>query len=286
MSEAAPGREPAPSPAGAVALTGLAWSVMMLVAVIATPATGGTLGLALGSALGLGGAGTLAARALPKPAERRIGLRGFAPRLLLPVLLLVPAVLLASELDNWIQRLFPAVEPADAAASDPALGLAALELVLFIVLLRPVLEEFFFRGVIQQGVAAALGPVRGVALTAVLFGLVRASFGLFDPYRVLSFGVQAFLEGLLLGGLRLASGSILPCVLLQMLGGAAGFAALAWKEALPIEGFNTGSGHTPLAWLAPAALSVALGLLLLARWYPEAGTFFKSSKPGPNDLTS
>jgi membrane protease YdiL (CAAX protease family) len=263
--------EPSPSPAGAVALTGLAWGVMMLVAVIATPATGITLGLALGSALGLGGAGTLAARALPKPAERRIGLRGFAPRLLLPVLLLVPAVLLASELDNWIQRLFPAVEPADAAASEPALGLAALEVVLFAVLLRPVLEEFFFRGVIQQGVVAALGPVRGVALTAVLFGLVRASFGLFDPYRVLSLGLQAFLDGLLLGGLRLASGSILPGALLQMLGGAAGFAALAWQEALPIPGFNTGSGHTPLAWLAPAALSVALGVGTLVKMVKKSG---------------
>jgi membrane protease YdiL (CAAX protease family) len=134
-----------------------------------------------------------------------------------------------------------------------------------------VLEEFFFRGVIQQGVVAALGPVRGVALTAVLFGLVRASFGLFDPYRVLSLGLQAFLDGLLLGGLRLASGSILPCVLLQMLGGAAGFAALAWQEALPIPGFNTGSGHTPLAWLAPAALSVALGVGTLVKMVKKSG---------------
>jgi membrane protease YdiL (CAAX protease family) len=259
MSEGPP-TEPSPSPAGAVTLTGLAWGVMVVVAVIAAPATGVTLGLALGCALGLGGAGTLAARAVPKPAERRIGLRGFAPRLLLPVLLLVPAVLLSSELDNWIARLFPAAEPAEAAASEPALGLAALELMLFTVLLRPVLEEFFFRGVVQQGVAATLGPARGVVFTAALFGLVRASFGLFDPYRALSSGAQAFLEGLLLGGLRLASGSILPGVLLQMLGGAAGFAALAWKEALPIPGFNTGSGHTPLAWLAPAALSVAAGV--------------------------
>jgi membrane protease YdiL (CAAX protease family) len=263
VNEVAPA-EPSPSPAGAVTLTGLAWGVMVLVAVIATPATGGTLGLALGSALGLGGAGTLAARALPKPAERRIGLRGFAPRLLLPMLLLLPSVLLASELDNWIARIFPAAEPAEA-ASEPALGLAALELVLFAVLLRPVLEEFFFRGVIQQGVVAALGPGRGVALSALLFSLVRASFGLFDPYRALSLGAQAFAEGLLLGGLRLASGSILPGVLLQMLTAAAGFAALAGREALPIPGFNTGSGHTPLGWLAPAALSVALGVLLLVR---------------------
>jgi membrane protease YdiL (CAAX protease family) len=264
VSELAPDPQPSPTPLGAVTLTGLAWGVMVLVAVVATPATGGSLGLALGSVLGLGGAGTLAARALPKPAERRIGLRSFAPRFLLPVLLLVPFVLLASELDNWIARLFPAAEPA--APGAPALdGLATLELVLFAVLLRPVLEEFFFRGVLQQGVVAALGRARGVVLTAVLFGLVRASFGLFDPYRALSLGVQAFADGLLLGGLRLASGSILPGVLLQMLAGAAGFAALAWKDALPIPGFNTGSGHTPLVWLVPAALSVAAGVGTLVK---------------------
>ena len=264
MSEAAPGSPPSPSPLGAITLTGLAWSVMVLVTVLATPATGGTLGLALGTALGLGGAGTLAARAISAPAERRIGLCGFAPRVLLPMLLLVPSVLLASELDNWIARLLPGADPA--AQGEPAPdGLATLELVLFSVLLRPVLEEFFFRGVVQQGVVAALGPGRGVVLAALLFALVRASFGLGDAYRVLTLGAQALCDGLLLGGLRLASGSILPGIALQMLAGAVGFGALAAKEWLPIPGFNGGGDHTPVAWLAPAALSVAAGLALLLR---------------------
>lgn len=265
MSEAAPGPlAPSPSPLGAITLTGLAWSVMVLVTVLATPSTGGTLGLALGTALGLGGAGTLAARALPAPAERRIGLCGFAPRLLVPVLLLVPSLLLASEIDNWIARLFPAAEPA--APEEPGLdGLATLELVLFAVLLRPVLEEFFFRGVLQQGVVAALGPARGVVLVAVLFALVRASFGLGDAYRTLTLFAQALVDGLLLGGLRLASGSILPGVGLAMLTASAGFAALAARDWLPIPGFNADGGHTPLVWLAPAALSVAAGVGTLVK---------------------
>ena len=264
MSEGSPAPlAPSPTPLGAITLTGLAWMVLVLVTVLATPATGGTLGLAFGSVLGLGGIGTLAARALPAPAERRIGLCGFAPRVLLPVLLLLPSVLFTSEVDNWIQRLFPAAEPA-AAESLGADGLGALELVLFAVLLRPVLEEFFFRGVLQQGVVAALGPGRGLALVAVLFALVRASFGIGDAYRATTLGAQALVEGLLLGGLRLASGSILPGVGLAMAMGALGFAALAAKERFPIPGF-TGEGHTPLVWLAPAALSVGLALALLVR---------------------
>ena len=271
MSEATPApqqQQPTPSPLGALALTGFAWAVMVLVTLLATPATGGTLGLALGSACGLGGAGTLAARTLPPPAERRIGLVGFAPRLLLPVLLLAPSVLLASELDNWIATLFPGAK--DAAPWNPELGLlGALELVLFSVLLRPVLEEFFFRGVVQQGVVARLGPVRGVVFTAALYALMRSSLGLGDDYRVLSLGTQALFDGLLLGALRLASGSILPGALLQMLVVGAGLGALAAKDWLPIPGFNAGGAHTPAQWLVPAALSVALGLLLLARSRPR-----------------
>jgi membrane protease YdiL (CAAX protease family) len=241
---------------------------MVVVTALATPAAGGTLGLALGTALGLGGAGTLAARALPAPAERRIGLSGFAPRLLLSVALLVPAVLLTSELDNWIARLFPAREEL-APGALPG-GLAALELVLFGVLLRPVLEEFFFRGVLQQGVVGALGAVRGVLLVALLFGVVRASFAIGDAQHALTLGAQAFCDGLLLGPLRLASGSILPGILLQMAMASAGFAALAARDVLPVPGFNTfGPAHTPLAWLTPAGLSVALGLALL-RYRPSS----------------
>jgi len=265
VSEAAPGPQPpAPTPLGALVLTGLAWAVMVFVSVLATPATGGTLGLALGTALGFGGAGTLAARQIPAPAELRIGLRGFAPRLLLALVLLVPSVLLASELDNWIALLFPGAK--DAAPEDPALdSLGTLELVLFAVLLRPVLEEFFFRGVVQQGLVAALGAGRGVVLAASLYALVRASLGIGDEYRTLTMGAQALLDGLLLGFMRLASGSILPGILLQMGMVAVGLVAVAAKGWLPIPGFNAGGAHTPIAWLVPSALSVALGVSLLVR---------------------
>ena len=255
---------PVPRPLGALLLTASAWSVMVLVTLLATPAGGGLLGLSCGLVLGLGGAGTLAARGVPPPAERRIGLVGFAPRLLLPLLLLVPGVLLASELDNAIAAvLFPTAKAAASEAASDALG--TLEWVLFAVLLRPVLEEFFFRGVIQQGVVAALGPARGVLLTSLLSALVRTSLFGADAYHAVSFGTQALATGLLLGFVRLASGSILACVLLQTALEGAGVLSLVLREALPIAGFNAEGAHTPLAWLLPAGLSVATGLWLLAR---------------------
>jgi membrane protease YdiL (CAAX protease family) len=270
MSEEGP-TEPSPSPLGAISLTGLAWGVMVLVTVLATPSAGGTLGIALGTVLGLGGAGTLGARAIPAPAEQHIGLTGFPMRLLFPVLLLAPYVLLLSELDNWIAALFPPPDP-ETDTDFPLVGLAAVELVLFLVLLRPVLEEFFFRGVVQQGVVAVLGTRRGILLTAFLFAAVRASFGLGDTQRALTLAAQGFCEGLLLSGLRLASGSILPGVVLAMLSAGLGLLALATKDAFVIPGFNDASAHTPFSWLLPAALSVAAGIAWFRRYAESSGT--------------
>ncbi len=266
MSEA---NIPGPRPLGAVLLTAFAWSVLVLVTGLVAPAGGGALGLALGMLLGFGGAGTLAARALPPPAELRIGLVGFAPRLLLPLVLLVPVVLLASELDNQLAaQLFPGAKAAAeaTAAAEPALGpLDTLAGVLCGVLLRPVLEEFFFHGVVQQGVVAALGPGRGVLLAAALFALVRASLFATDAYHATSFGLQALGIGAVLGFVRLASGSILPGVLLLTAIEGVGVLAFELRETLPIAGFNVGGAHTPAEWLLPAALCVGAGLLLLAR---------------------
>ena len=261
MTEA-PG--PSPRPLGALLLTAFAWSVLVFVAAVTTPAFGGgTLGLALGLLLGFGGAGTLAARALPPPADLRIGLRGFDLRLLAPLVLLVPTVLLASELDNLVAAwLFPGAKPP---TPDDALGaLDTLEWVLFAVLLRPVLEEFFFRGVLQQGVVAALGAVRGVLFTAALFALVRTSLFAGDAYHATSLGLQALGLGVLLGFVRLATGSILPGVLVLSAIEGAGVFGYALRERLPIPGFNAPGEHTPLLWLAPSLLAVAFGIAWLA----------------------
>ena len=131
------------------------------------------------------------------------------------------------------------------------------------------LEEFFFRGVIQQGVVAALGTRGGIVFTAALFALVRTSLFASDAYHATSFGLQALGLGVLLGFVRLASGSILASALLLSAIEASGVLAHAFRETVPIPGFNAGGAHTPLSFLLPAALSVAAGVWLLARHAPE-----------------
>jgi membrane protease YdiL (CAAX protease family) len=259
--------EPAlPSPVGATVLTLLAWVTIILGWALLEEASP-SLGLAVGLCLGFGGVGTLAARAVPAPADRRIGLRGFAPRFALPVLLMAPAIVLVSEIDNWVRPLFPRGPALEAVAASGGGRYAAFEAVITLVLLRPVLEEFFFRGVVQQGLVAHLGFPAGLLQTAILSGL--ASGGLLlvaGPDRAASAAAQGAFAALLLGTLRQGSGSLLAPILAAVLMQSAGVAAVAAAERFPIQGFTGSSGeHTPLAILAACAAPVALGCFLALR---------------------
>lgn len=279
-----------PSPLGAIGMTAAAWLLLWLVLVTAAESGVPTLGLALGTIAGFGGIGTLAARAVSPPAEEKLGLRGFPPRLLLLLLLLVPAVLLVSELDNflavWLKTAAGAGAAAGGGSAQALRALGTLELALFTVGLRPVVEEFFFRGVLLQGVVSRLGAGRGLVLTALLFGLVRSSFGPGDLYHAVSLGSAAFVLGWLFGVVRLASGSLLAPILLSALTTGAGTAAVLTTPLIPIPGFNAPGAHTPLVWLAPAALCVAAGLLWARReWLRRANLSPAVSGPHADDET-
>jgi hypothetical protein len=68
-------------------------------------------------------------------------------------------------------------------------------------------------------------------------------------------------NALVLGVLRICSGSVLPGLLLNAALGLLG--VLAARNLFGIPGFDdTSSPHTPLAYLVPAALSVGIGLRL------------------------
>lgn len=260
---------PVPTAFGAVTLTFLALAAAIFFSAPLLVSVGYAVGLAVGMVAGYGGVGTLAARGIAPPADQRIGLRGFAPRHVLPLLLLLPAVLLASEIDNWVRPLVPAWTPPEGApdaAPEELLPYLAIELVIATVLLRPVLEEFFFRGVIQQGAVQALGRGGGVALTTFCYALGAAVFALpTGPERAVSAVAQALFLGPLLSLLRLASGSVLAPILAHMGMALLGALALAARDTLPIPGFNTDAPHTPPTLLFPAALSITLALPLLRR---------------------
>ena len=261
-----------PTPLGAASLTLFAWAITLFGTGLASGAEG-AISLAIGLCLGFGGVGTMAARSIPPPADLRIGLHGFPLRFLLPILLMAPSILLASEIDNWIPALLPPV-PAptgEAIAQDPEVAqLATLEAVITMVLLRPVLEEFFFRGVIQQGLVAHLGALGGVLQTALLSGVAAGGiFLIIGPNVAASMGAQAAFLALLYGLLRYASGSLLSSILASV---GYGLLSVAAANFVQIPGFTSGPGvHTP-AWIVlAAAVPVAAGVWLAIVWRVDAG---------------
>lgn len=258
---------PVPSLSACIALTASACLLTWLALLVVAPETGAVPALALGVALGLGGLGTVAARAVPAPAERRLGLVAPDPRDLRGLLLLLPLPLVLSELDNVVALFLekPAAAQASAAGAPARDALATLEWSLLLVGLRPVVEEFFFRGVLLQGLVSAFGSARGVLLDALLFGALRAALWIASPYAAASLGAQAFVEGLVLALLRLATGSLVPGIALQALLAALGMAAVSWSGAPQVAGFNAEGAHTPPEILVPALLAVGAGAALLVR---------------------
>jgi membrane protease YdiL (CAAX protease family) len=264
-----------------------AFFVVAMIAAAGGPELGATA-VAFGIAIGYGGVGTIAARAVPPPQPERIGLRRFRLRFLLPILLAVPITLLGSELNNVASAWFPAP---DAEAIQQRVEerlrtdewLAAVQSVILVVGIAPVVEEFFFRGVVQQGLVARFGVGRGVVLTALLFGLGHGNPEI-SAAASFAAAVSTFLYGIVFGLLRVWSGSVLASTLLHAGVNGAGLLATTYADRLPIPGFNAAGAHTPALVLAAAAASVALSLWLAWRaghLEPPPAAPLAAREPGP-----
>jgi uncharacterized protein len=128
---------------------------------------------------------------------------------------------------------------------------------LVLVVLGPILEEVFFRGALVRPLRHRHGAPLVVAVTTMLFAAAHL-----EPQKILPIG----LFGLALGVLRVASGSLLPPILLHATYNAFPFLAIlhGGEEATaPADGAT-------LAWDAPLrpqllAVSslIALGLIAL-----------------------
>lgn len=264
MNGAPPG-PPFPAPLTAF---GLAAAAFLVLGLASAALGGGAAGIAFGAALGYGGVGTLASRLVPPPTELRLGLCAFPRRAAPAVALLLPVVFVASELDNWIRASLDG-KPL-AGLGEPSLPSA--QAILLGVLLLPVLQEFFFRGVLLQGCVSALGRLRGIAVVALFEIMPGTALALgpdTDAAGAASALAQLVVLSALYGFVRLASGSLLPGIALNGGVAALGVAASAFADRVAIPGFNAPGGETPLSVLLPAALAVALGLRLLAAQLAE-----------------
>ena len=262
-----------PTPVVAVALVLAAWFVTWLgIALQLDPdATEqsidpGFLGIA--QAVGFGLVATLAARRVPAPQAARLGLGGLALRYLPIVAMAAPFAIVASELDNWLALAFPGpeselIDEALARARDLT-TLAIVQAAIFRIGIEPVVTEFLFRGVIQQGLVAYLGRPTGVILTAALsLDLAAAIATGGSPVSNL---VLSMLLGIALGYLRIGTGSLLAPILVRATWNAMMLFGLVFAEQFPVSGFNTFNGdHTHPALLGACSACVVWASIELIR---------------------
>ena len=251
---------------------------LSLAALFATSVTFGLLGeqlhfiasYGIAQAVGLGGVAALAARRVPPPHVERIGLRGFSPDLLVPLVCLLPVVILISELDNFVRIAIPP-SPAVGELQEQLAELtridsvyAAAQTLIVAVGISPVIEGFFFFGVLLQGLVARMGRARGVLLTAVLYSIIHfpASGAPGDAIVPLASGLTI---GTLLALARLGSGSVLAAMALGGAIAAIHIAAAELRDYIAIPGFNAPGDHTPMSIVVPAAVAVLYGTWVLWR---------------------
>jgi membrane protease YdiL (CAAX protease family) len=259
---------PFPTPLAASLLTLMGAFFSTAIALTLSDWASPTAAAGIGTVLGMGGAGLLGAANVPPPHAERVGLRGVRGRQLLPLLLLLPIALLASEVDNVVTALLPSPEvqsvvPEAAEQSSSDTRLSLLETAIVGVGLVPVVEEWFFRGVVQQGLIATMGAAAGIFVTALFFALGHGA-GL-SPQAWASLLAQTLVLGITYGYARHKTGSLLAPILLHVGVNGVGLAAMAAKRVVAVPGYNSPGPHTPLLVLLPALVSVAVGIWLLSK---------------------
>ncbi len=168
-------------------------------------------------------------------------------------LFLLSSILLISEADNILKQIWPL--PPELSSHEPPGSVAyQLGLVLVLLVVLPGTQELLFRGVLQPPMVQQFGAVRGILYVSALNALALA---LMNPWAVAS----AFTTALVMGVVRHSGHSLLPSLLLHALFGV--ITLMATYQAFDIPGFDdTSAAHTPMMWLAPAAVLSGIGFSL------------------------
>lgn len=85
------------------------------------------------------------------------------------------------------------------------------------LVLAPFLEEMLFRGVVQEALTTKFGPLRGIPVAALIFGIVHI-----NPPQALN----AFFIGLVLGYIYYTTRSLIPVILIHAVNN--GIAYFSW----------------------------------------------------------
>lgn len=261
--------KPLPALFRATALTAAAWGTSYFWTRLAMEWTGPRMAVGIAATIGYGLVGILALGESPRAGGSRVGLRPFPRRSWLSIVLLVPALLLAMEVEALVRLAFGraggvGVFEWSRGLITGASGLPLIGSMVLFVVVVPAMGEWFFRGVVQHLLVEGLGRMRGVLTTSLLYAVAVA--GTRSPFSSwLALAAAAFGLGVLLGVVRIASGSVVASALLH--GGFNLVGVVAWIVAptTAVPAFTGPGSSLPPVALVPAAISVAVGSLLLRR---------------------
>lgn len=136
-------------------------------------------------------------------------------------------------------------------------GVPLWMILLALAIVPAVCEEFFFRGFLFAALRSAITGWQTIVATAILFGLFHEVLG---PGRFLA---SACL-GLVLGWVRLRTGSVLPCMVLHMLHNGLLLSISYWREALEARDWDVAEqSHLPATWLAAATVGILVAATML-----------------------
>lgn len=182
-----------------------AFLTLQLVLVTVTMLSG--LGLTASTAIGNIGATLFVllwgVRKSRRPVQEVLPFAAFRADLLVPLVLAVVGLhILLSELDNVTRWIFPMpdfLKGVYAHLLEGSIGTTVL-----LVIVAPMTEEPFCRGLILGGLARRYSPTRAVLWSALFFAVLHL-----NPYQFAS----AFLLGSVFGWLFLKTGSLWPCII-------------------------------------------------------------------------
>ena len=251
----------------AAAMTLVAWWAQFAWALLAARWASPQIALLTAFTMGCGLTGLLAATRLESPKARRLGLRSMAARFTPVIVLLVPLAILALEAQATVRGLFHrhgarGVWEWGHAMIASRSTLALIGSFVLLVVLIPALTEWFFRGVIHQGLVQKLGAWRGVLLGALLYAVWTAGLRP-DAGTWLGVMTGGLILAVALGAVRQASGSLVAPFLLHAAWNAAYILMSLIEQTAPIPVLTAPGRHVPVAWLLPSAIAVAGGVFAL-----------------------
>ena len=203
------------------------------------------------------------------PAAEVFPLRRPAPSLLLPLLACAVGLsVMLSELDNLMRATvtLPDGYLTIAGATTGDWRDTAWQW-LYLLLLKPLVDEMLFRGVMLRGLALRYHPVVAVFIAATCYAVVAL-----NPWLLLG----GLARGVLLGWLYLKTRSITPGVLL--IGASAAVATVSERLVGPIQGYTSPITQTVSFhpwWLDVGASALLIGGIVGMAWS------IRRSQPGP-----